>query len=197
MENLERCAWVEAGYKDGKFPEYQTYHDLEWGVPVHDDNKQFEFLILESAQAGLSWATVLKKREAYREAFAQFKPEIVATFGEDKLEELLANKGLIRNRAKLLAAINNAQRFLEVQQEWGSFSNYIWSFVEEKPIVNHWKSMADVPASTPLSDKISKDLKQRGFKFLGTTIVYAHMQATGMVMDHTVNCFRYKELARQ
>jgi DNA-3-methyladenine glycosylase I len=137
---------------------------------------------------------VLKKRDAYREAFAQFKPEVVATFGDAKLGELLQNKGLIRNKAKLAAAINNARRFLEVQKEQGSFSSYIWSFVENKPIINHWPDFASIPTSTPLSDQISKDLRRRGFKFLGTTIVYAHLQATGLIMDHTIDCFRYKEL---
>jgi DNA-3-methyladenine glycosylase I len=194
MEELQRCAWVAPGYRDGKFPEYREYHDVEWGVPVYNDRKQFEFLVLESAQAGLSWATVLKKRDAYREAFAQFKPEVVATFGDAKLGELLQNKGLIRNKAKLAAAINNARRFLEVQKEQGSFSSYIWSFVENKPIINHWPDFASIPTSTPLSDQISKDLRRRGFKFLGTTIVYAHLQATGLIMDHTIDCFRYKEL---
>ena len=186
---LKRCAWV---------PEndalYQEYHDREWGVPVYDDTRIFEFLVLEAFQAGLSWRTVLYKRENFRAAFAGFDPETVARFDEVKIQELLQNRGIIRNRLKVRAAVNNAQKFLEVQQEFRSFSDYIWRFTEGKPLVNHWKSMDEIPASTPLSDTISKDLKQRGFKFMGTTVVYAHMQATGIVNDHTVDCFRHREV---
>lgn len=192
MAEYKRCAWVAAG----KFPEYQQYHDQEWGVPVHDDRTHFEFLVLESAQAGLSWATVLRKREGYRAAFAGFDPETVAQFDEAKLEELLQNSGIIRNRAKIKAAINNARQFLTVQQEWGSFDTYIWSFVAGKPIINHWKTRQEVPATSAVSDALAKDLKQRGFKFLGTTVVYAHLQACGLVMDHTTDCYRYASLAK-
>lgn len=187
---MTRCAWAE-----GQFPEYVRYHDEEWGVPVRDDRVQYEFLVLESAQAGLSWATVLKKRENYRKAFADFNAEKVARFGEVELEAMLQNAGLIRNRAKLSAAINNAQRFLEVQKEFGSFSEYFWGFVDHKPIINHWKNMAEVPAKTALSDTVAKDLKKRGFKFLGSTVIYAHLQACGLVMDHTTTCFRYPVLS--
>ncbi|MBO6525342.1 MAG: DNA-3-methyladenine glycosylase I [Balneolaceae bacterium] len=189
MKNKTRCAWAE-----DQFEEYITYHDEEWGVPVHDDRKHFEFLILEGAQAGLSWATVLKKREGYRQSFANFDPEIVATFDEDKVQELLQFKGIIRNKLKVRGAVTNAQKFLEVQKEFGSFDAYIWSFVGGKPIVNSWKSMSEVPATSPESDALSKDLKNRGFKFVGSTIMYAHMQACGLVNDHTVDCFRYKEV---
>ncbi|AHM61284.1 DNA-3-methyladenine glycosylase i [Flammeovirgaceae bacterium 311] len=190
MEYFLRCGWAE-----GKFPEYVRYHDEEWGVPVHDDGVQFEFLVLESAQAGLSWSTVLKKREAYRAAFAQFDPRQVALFGEAEVSSLLQNEGIIRNRAKIQAAINNAERFLEVQQEWGSFSAYLWNFVGGKPQINHWQHSKEVPATTPLSDAVAKDMKKRGFKFLGSTVMYAHLQACGLVMDHTTDCFRYRELA--
>lgn len=184
-----RCEWAE-----GQFEEYITYHDEEWGVPVHDDHKHFEFLILEGAQAGLSWATVLKKREGYRKSFANFDPKIVATFDEDKIQELLLFKGIIRNKLKVRGAVTNAQKFLEVQKEFGSFDAYIWSFVGGKPIVNHWKSMSEVPATSPESDALSKDLKKRGFKFVGSTIMYAHMQACGLVNDHTIDCFRFGEV---
>ena len=183
-----RCAWAQ-----GQFEDYITYHDEEWGVPVHDDRKHFEFLILEGAQAGLSWATVLKKREGYRIAFANFDPEIAATFDEDKIQELLQFEGIIRNKLKVRGAITNAQKFLEVQQEFGSFDTYIWSFVNGKTIVNSPQTMKDVPATSSESDALSKDLKKRGFKFVGSTIIYAHMQACGLVNDHTVDCFRYGE----
>lgn len=184
-----RCGWVTDS------PLYIRYHDEEWGVPVHDDRKLFEFLTLESAQAGLSWYTILRKREAYREAFAGFDPEIVARYDERKLQELLHNEGIVRNRLKLQAAIRNAAAFLKVQEAFGSFDAYIWRFVDGKPIVNYWKELKDVPASTPISDALSKDLKKRGFSFVGTTICYAHMQATGMVQDHITSCFRHKELS--
>jgi DNA-3-methyladenine glycosylase I len=185
----KRCAWVKEG--DAL---YEAYHDSEWGVPVYDDQKIFEFLILESAQAGLSWLTVLRKRENYRQAFADFDPKTVAKFTADKITELLENPGIIRNRLKINAAINNAQLFLDVQKEFDTFSNYIWSFVNHKPVKNQFNSIKELPAKTETADILSKDLKKRGFKFLGPTIVYAHMQATGMVNDHTTDCFRYKEI---
>lgn len=187
-DNRTRCGWVTDS------PLYIRYHDEEWGVPVHDDRKLFEFLTLESAQAGLSWYTILRKREAYREAFAGFDPEVVARYDEQKLQELLHNEGIVRNKLKLQAAIRNAAAFLKVQEEFGSFDAYIWRFVDGKPIRNYWKEQKDVPVSTPISDALSKDLKQRGFSFVGTTICYAHMQATGMVQDHIVSCFRHAEL---
>jgi DNA-3-methyladenine glycosylase I len=185
-----RCPWC------GTDPLYVKYHDEEWGVPVHDDRKHFEFLVLESMQAGLSWYIVLRKRENFREAFASFDPEKVAAFDQRKVEELVHDAGIIRNRAKILAAINNAARFVEVQKELGTFDNYFWSFVEYKPVINHWENLSQLPASTSLSDLISKDLKKRGFKFLGTTVIYAHMQAIGMVNDHLTNCFRWEEVQR-
>lgn len=180
-----RCGWVNED------PLYQRYHDEEWGVPVHDDQKLFEMLILEGAQAGLSWYTVLKKREAYREAFDRFDPEKVAAYDDAKVAELLSNEGIIRNRLKVQSAITNAKAFLNVQKEFGSFDTYLWQFVGGAPLEHHRESLKDVPASTPQSDAMSKDLRKRGFKFVGTTICYAFMQATGMVNDHTVNCFRY------
>ena len=188
---VKRCHWAE-----GQFPEYLAYHDTEWGVPVHEDQTHFEFLILEGAQAGLSWATVLKKREGYRKAFANFNPSVVAGFGESDIEELVNNPAIIRNRLKIAGAVNNARRFLEVQAEFGSFDNYIWGFVDGKVIHNHWKSMNECPATSPQSDALSKDLKKRGFKFVGSTIIYAHMQACGLVNDHTTDCFRHIELLR-
>jgi DNA-3-methyladenine glycosylase I len=189
MNNIKRCDWVPLDN-----PLYVKYHDEEWGVPVHDDRLLFEFLLLEGAQAGLSWLTVLKKRENYREAFDQFDPSKVALYGNEKIEELLQNPGIIRNRRKVEAAVSNARAFLEVQAKYGSFDSYIWNFVDGKPLVNKWKSIKEVPPKTSLSDTISKDLLKKGFKFVGSTIVYAHMQATGMVNDHTIDCFRYKEL---
>ncbi|WP_430972273.1 DNA-3-methyladenine glycosylase I [Sunxiuqinia rutila] len=173
---------------------YIDYHDQEWGVPVHDDRQLFEFLLLEGAQAGLSWLTVLRKRENYRKAYDDFDPEKVAAYGDAKMQELLQNEGIIRNRLKVAASVTNARCFLEVQKEFGSFDKYIWSFVDFKPIVNHFETLAELPAKTALSDLISKDLKKRGFKFVGSTIVYAHMQATGMVNDHLVSCYRHAEL---
>jgi DNA-3-methyladenine glycosylase I len=172
------------------------YHDTEWGVPLHDEQKLFEFLILEGMQAGLSWSTILNKRENFRRAFAEFDVEQVARFGKRDINRLLKDAGIIRNRLKIEATINNAQRFSEVQNEFGSFDAYIWGFVGGKPIKNGFKSLQEIPAKTPLSDAISKDLIKRGFKFVGSTIVYAHMQATGMVNDHTVDCFRYDEVDR-
>ncbi len=184
---LQRCPW------SGTDPLYVQYHDEEWGVPVHDDKKMFEFLILESAQAGLSWITILKRREGYRKAFANFEAEKVALFKDEDVERLMQDVGIIRNKAKIVAAINNAKIFLQIQREHGSFCNYIWSYLpNSKPIKNQFKSQKEVPANTPLSDKISKDLKKRGFKFFGTTICYAHLQAVGMVNDHIISCFRHK-----
>lgn len=182
-----RCPW-SLGVSDA----YQAYHDEEWGVPVRDDRTQFEFLLLEGAQAGLSWSTVLHKRDGYRKAFAGFDPEKVARFSKRKIESLLANPAIIRNRLKIESAVTNARAFLEVVAAEGSFSEYIWNFVDGRPIQNRWDSDADVPASSPVSDALSKDLRKRGFKFVGTTIVYAHMQATGLVNDHLVGCYRYE-----
>lgn len=184
-----RCPWV-----DLTKPDYIDYHDREWGVPVHDDLLWFEFLVLESAQAGLSWYTILRKRENYRLAFDQFDPVKIAQYDDEKIEALLANSGIIRNRLKVLATINNAQRFLEIQDFFGSFDAYIWRFVEGKPIVNHFRELTDYPTTSKESDVLSKDLKQREFKFLGPTICYAHMQATGMVNDHSLDCFRRQEI---
>ncbi|MGK7396569.1 MAG: DNA-3-methyladenine glycosylase I [Candidatus Cyclobacteriaceae bacterium M3_2C_046] len=186
---LQRCAWVE-----NTFPQYVTYHDEEWGVPVHDDKIHFEFLILEGAQAGLSWSTVLRKREGYRKAFANFDPEKVAKFGDNQINTLLQNSNIIRNKLKIRSAINNADRFMKIQDEFGSFDHYIWSFVDHKPIVNHWESLQSVPATSAASDQLSRDLKKRGFSFVGSTIIYAHMQACGLVNDHTLNCYRHREL---
>ena len=186
-----RCPWVDLAK-----PDYVAYHDLEWGVPVHDENRLFEFLTLEAAQAGLSWYTVLRKRENYRRAFAGFVPEKVARFNDRKVEALLADPGIIRNRQKILAAINNAKRFLEVQKEFGSFDAYVWRFVGGKPMDNKLRERKDYQPTTRESDALSKDLKKRGFKFVGSTIVYAHMQATGMVNDHIQACFRKKEVLK-
>ncbi len=184
-----RCPWVTPNNQD-----YIDYHDKEWGVPVHDDRVIFEVLTLEAAQAGLSWYTVLRKREAYREAFAGFAPEKVARYGKRQIESLMKNAGIIRNQAKILAAVTNAERFLAVQEEFGSFDAYIWRFVGGKPIVHRIQRLKDFPATSGESDALSKDLKQRGFKFVGSTICYAHMQATGMVNDHVVECFRRREI---
>jgi DNA-3-methyladenine glycosylase I len=189
MQTHTRCAWV-----DLKKMDYIAYHDTEWGVPVYDDRPLFEFLTLEAAQAGLSWYTVLRKREHYRSAFAQFDPQQVAGYGDREIEQLLANPGLIRNRQKVLAAINNARCFLRVQEEFSGFADYIWRFVDGRPIVREYATLRDMPATTPESDALSKDLRQRGFKFVGSTICYAHMQATGMVNDHTLDCFRRQEI---
>ena len=186
-----RCGWC------GEDPLYVAYHDSEWGVPVHDDRLLFEFLILEGAQAGLSWITILRKREAYRRAFAGFDAEKVARFGKRDIERLLGDVGIVRNRLKITAAVNNAQRFLAVQEAFGSFDDYIWRFVGGRPLQNRRKTLKDIPATTPESDALSKDLKARGFKFVGSTISYAHMQATGMVNDHVAGCFRHGEIARQ
>ena len=188
-KNITRCPWL-----DLTKPDYIKYHDEEWGVPVHDDRIIFEFLTLEGAQAGLSWYTVLRKREAYRKAFSEFDPAKVARYGKRQLKSLLNNPGIIRNLQKIEAAINNAKRFLEVQQEFGSFDAYIWRFVGGKPIVHKLRKLKDYPAASPESDALSMDLKQRGFKFVGSTICYAHMQATGMINDHVVDCFRRRQI---
>ncbi len=185
--NKNRCSWC------GEDPIYIKYHDTEWGVPVYDDDKLFEFLILETFQAGLSWITVLRKRENFRNAFDNFDYNKIAKYNEKKFDKLMNDVGIIRNKLKIKATISNAIAFMEVQEEYGSFSKYIWSFVDHKPIVNSWRSLDEIPAKTTLSDKISIDLKKRGFKFVGSTIIYAHMQATGMVNDHVVDCFRFKE----
>ena len=182
-----RCNWVSNDEL------YIKYHDEEWGKPVYDDQTIFEFLVLESFQAGLSWITILKKRENFRKAFDQFNYKKIATYTDEKIEDLLLDAGIVRNRLKVLATVNNAQCFMEVQQEFGTFSNYIWGFVNNKPIVNAHKSIKEVPATTEISDALAKDLKKRGFKFLGSTVVYAHMQATGMVNDHITSCFCYKD----
>ena len=189
FDQSDRCPWVDLAKDD-----YIQYHDREWGVPVHDDRRIFEFLTLEGAQAGLSWYTVLRKRESYRSAFAAFDPEKVARFGKRQIESLLNNPGIIRNRAKILAAINNAQQFLAVQEEFGSFDAYIWRFVDGKPIVHQITTLKDYPATSAEAEALSKDLKQRGFQFVGSTVCYAHMQATGMVNDHIVRCFRRKQI---
>jgi DNA-3-methyladenine glycosylase I len=186
-DTLTRCPWPVDEL-------YQKYHDTEWGVPLHDDRALFEFLILEGAQAGLSWRTVLNKRENYRAGFDQFDPAKVARYTAARTNKLLANPGLIRNRLKIASAVRNARAFLAVQEEFGSFDRYIWRFVDGRPIINHHRSMKEVPARTRESDAMSKDLKQRGFNFIGSTICYAHMQATGMVNDHLVNCFRHGQL---
>jgi len=184
-----RCAWASGELSI-------RYHDEEWGVPVHDDRKLFEFLILEGAQAGLSWDTILNKRENYRKAFDRFDPERVARYDRRKIQKLLRDPGIVRNKVKVASAVGNAKAFLQVQKEFGTFDRYIWQFVGGKPRVNARKSLQRLPASTPESDAMSKDLKQRGFKFVGTTICYAYMQATGMVNDHVVDCFRYTALVR-
>ncbi len=189
MEGNQRCFWAE-----GQFPAYVEYHDKEWGVPVHDDRVHFEFLILESAQAGLSWATVLKRREGYRRAFADFDPVAVADYPDSMVEELLQDEGIIRNRLKITATINNARRFLEVKKDFGSFDAYIWSFVNHTPINNHLSQSGPYPATSPESDALSKDMKKRGFRFVGSTILYAHMQACGLVNDHVTECFRHQEV---
>ncbi len=184
----QRCAWP------GKDPLYLSYHDEEWGVPVYDETKLFEFLLLETFQAGLSWITILRKRENFRKAFDGFDYKKIANYSEEKIAELLQDAGIIRNKLKVRSAVTNALAFIEIQKEFGSFKKYIWDFVDGKPIQNTFKTMSEMPANTPLSDTISKDLKKRGFKFVGSTVVYAHMQATGMVNDHLESCFRYKEV---
>ena len=185
---MKRCSWCEGNEL------YLQYHDEEWGVPVFDDRKQFEFLVLESAQAGLSWLTILKRRENYRRAYDGFDPERVANYGKRKIDELVNDAGIIRNIKKIEASVNNAKLFLDIREEFGSFSDFIWGYVDNTPVRNRWKELSEIPAKTELSDRITKELKSRGFKFLGSTIMYAHMQAVGIVNDHVVDCFRYKEL---
>jgi DNA-3-methyladenine glycosylase I len=187
---MRRCGWAKGEL-------YVRYHDTEWGVPVHDDRTLFEFLILEGAQAGLSWETILKKRDAYRDAFDDFDPMRVAGYGVKKVESLLANPGIVRNRRKIEAAVQNAQAFMQVQKEFGSFDRFVWPFVGGKPVWNDWKDLTEVPAQTPQSEALSRDLRARGFKFVGPTICYAFMQAVGMVNDHLVGCFRHAELAER
>ncbi|MBC8345671.1 MAG: DNA-3-methyladenine glycosylase I [Candidatus Marinimicrobia bacterium] len=186
---MTRCEWA------GTSPLYEQYHDEEWGVPTHDDRSLFEFLILEGAQAGLSWETILKKRKGYQDAFDQFDAKIISTYSESKIEALLQNPNIIRNKLKVNSAVTNAKLFLDVQREFGSFNQYIWQFTQGKTLQNSFNKMSDIPANTPESDAMSQDLKKRGFKFIGTTICYAYMQSMGMVNDHVVSCFRYKECA--
>lgn len=188
MGSKTRCSWCL------KFDEYVRYHDEEWGVPVYDDRTHFEFLILEGAQAGLSWSMILKKRGGYQKAFADFNPIKIARFTPARIEKILLNPGVVRNRLKVNAAVNNAKRFLEIQKEFGTFNSYIWNFVGGKPKINHWKNIKEIPATTRESDSLSKDLKNRGFKFVGSTVMYAHMQACGLVNDHIVDCWRYQEV---
>lgn len=190
-KTLVRCPWSE-----GVSPAYLQYHDQEWGVPVHDDRRQFEFLVLEGAQAGLSWATILHRREGYRRAFADFDPVKVARFSPARIAKLLQDPGIIRNRLKVESAVSNARAFLELVAALGSFDDYLWGFVGGQPVRNRWKSQAEVPATSPVSDALSKDLKKRGFRFVGSTIVYAHLQATGLVNDHLVCCFRHTQCGK-
>jgi len=190
-KSITRCRWAE-----GVSLDYIRYHDEEWGVPVHDDQTQFEFLILEGAQAGLSWSTILNKRAGYKKLFAEFDPEKVARFTKKRVEKLLLDPAIVRNRLKVESTVSNANAFLKVQEEFGSFSDYIWGFVDGKPIQNNFRKDGDVPATSPESDALSKDLKKRGFRFVGSTIIYAHMQATGMVNDHVTGCFRHKPCAK-
>ena len=189
---VRRCSWVSVDD-----PLMLQYHDREWGVPVHEDRKHFEFLVLEGSQAGLSWTIVLKKREGYRRAFDGFDPEKVARFSARRIEKLVLDPAIIRNRMKIEAAVRNARAFLKIQEECGSFDSYCWRFVDGRPKLNRWKTMRQIPATSPESDAFSKDLKHRGFSFVGSTVVYAHMQAVGMVNDHLVDCFRYREIRRQ
>ena len=185
---MKRCPWSENNDL------YTRYHDEEWGVPFHDDKKHFEFLILEGVQAGLSWLTVLKKRDNYRKAYDNFNPFKIAKYDKNKIFQLMNNKGLIRNKSKIEASINNAKKFIDIQKEFRSFDRYIWNFVNNKPIVNYWKNQSEIPPKTELSDKISENLKDKGFKFVGSTIVYSHLQATGIVNDHLIDCFRFNQL---
>jgi len=189
MKEMRRCGWVPLDD-----PLYVSYHDEEWGVPLHDDQKLFELLVLEGAQAGLSWGTILRKRENYRRAFERFDPRKVALYDERKVRSLLADSGIVRNELKVRSAIRNAKGCLEVQREFGSFDSYLWSFVQNRPKINRWRTLSDIPPTSEEAKTMSKDLIRRGFRFVGPTICYAHMQATGMVNDHTVSCFRYKEL---
>jgi len=187
MDEKQRCSWSLTD------PVYLNYHDSEWGVPVRDDRKQFEFLVLESAQAGLSWITILKRREGYRRLYEGFDPEQVARFDETRITELLQDAGIIRNRKKIESSINNARRFLEIAENYGTFCNYLWDFTDGQQVINHFKSLEEIPATTELSDRIARDMKKKGFQFLGSTIMYAHLQATGLVNDHLVDCFRHRE----
>jgi DNA-3-methyladenine glycosylase I len=189
--STKRCTWVSIND-----PLMLEYHDREWGVPVHEDRKHFEFLVLEAAQAGLSWSIVLKKRDGYRRAFSQFDPEKVARYTENRIQKLTSDPGIIRNRLKIAAAVRNARAFLAIQEEFGSFNDYCWRFVDGRPRLNRWKATRQIPATSPESDAFSKDLKARGFSFVGSTVMYAHMQAVGMVNDHLVDCFRYREIRR-
>lgn len=186
MSQKKRCSWCQGDEL------YEAYHDKEWGRPVYDDKILFEFLLLETFQAGLSWITILRKRENFRAAFDDFDYKKIAVYSEEKIQELLLDAGIIRNKLKVRSAVSNAKSFLKIQEEFGSFSTYIWGFVDGKPIQNSWKSHGEIPANTPLSDKVSKNLKKRGFKFVGSTVVYAHMQATGMINDHVVDCYLHK-----
>lgn len=192
MEKLKRCAWVPENNL-----EYQKYHDQEWGVPVHDDKKHFEMLVLEGAQAGLSWETVLKKRKGYKKAFYDWDVQKCAQMSDQDLEKLIQNPDIIRNRLKIFSVRKNAAAFLQIQKEFGSFDNYIWKYVGGKPIINNFTSISQIPAKTELSDKIAKDLKKRGMSFVGSTIIYAHMQTTGLVNDHTKDCFRFSECTKK
>ena len=187
MTEKIRCGWPASD------PIYITYHDLEWGVPVRDDRKQFEFLVLESAQAGLSWLTILKRREGYREAYDGFDPELVARYDDSRVQTMIQDPGIIRNRKKIESSITNARSFLEIQEQYGTFCSYLWGFTDGRQVVNHFTDLSEIPATSPLSDTIARDLKQRGFKFLGSTIIYAHLQATGLVNDHLVSCYRHRE----
>lgn len=188
MKRLKRCDWP------GEDPEYIKYHDEEWGVPVHDDRKHFEFLILEGAQAGLSWITILRRREGYKKAYDNFDPKKAARYDESKIQSLIKDKAIIRNKLKIRSSVKNAQVFLDIQEEFGSFDTYIWRFVDGNPVTNSPKDMSEVPATSLLSDAVSKDLKKRGMSFVGSTIIYAHLQATGVINDHVINCFRYNEI---
>ena len=185
---MARCPWAEGD------KQYLEYHDIEWGRPVHDDSTHFEFLVLESAQAGLSWLTILRKRRNYRESYLGFDPEKVAMFSEEKIEGLLDNPGIVRNRKKVEASVNNARKFLDIRREFGSFDSFLWDYVDGRPLIGNWVSVDEIPAKTDLSDKIAGDLKKRGFRFIGSTIMYAHLQAVGIVNDHIRSCFRYREL---
>jgi DNA-3-methyladenine glycosylase I len=185
---MKRCGWC------GDDPLYVAYHDQEWGVPVHDDRHMFELLVLEGAQAGLAWITILRKREAYRKAFHGFDPANVAQFGEQDVARLLADAGIVRNRLKVASAIRNARAYLEVQAEFGTFCDYLWRFVDGRPVVNRWRDLAEIPTHTDLSDRVSRDLERRGFNFVGSTIIYAHLQSAGLVNDHLTGCFRHREL---
>lgn len=186
--SMRRCSWCKGDEL------YTRYHDEEWGVPVFDDRKHFEFLVLEAAQAGLSWLTILRKRENYQEAYANFEPQVVAEYSEQEIDSLLKNQGIIRNGRKIRSSVHNARRFLEVQAEFGSFSEYLWQFIDHQPVVNSWKKEREIPAKTSLSEAVALDLKKRGFQFVGPIIVYSHLQATGLVNDHIVDCFRYQQI---